>query len=174
MRAASPARASARAAFAAGLEALRREQYEAGYGVLLEAAQSDPADADIQAYFSGACLAVGRHAEAGAAAERALALAPGAFAPRLKAGELALRWGDLNRAHEHYEVALRAACGTAELRAARAALAGLRRLENHSITHEARLPALTRLRARWQERRVARLAPRPGLDPSVIAGGSIE
>lgn len=121
--------------------ALRREEWEVARRFLLEAAEENPTDAAALAYLSGALLALGQVEEARTAVERALALEPDGFAPRLKAGELALRLGDLEAAESHCLAAVRAAePGSGGEAAARATLASIRRLTRRAIDHRAALP----------------------------------
>ena len=133
-----------RADLAAGLEALRHEEYERAVTLLEAAAAADPDDARPPTYLSGAYLALARAADAEAAVERALVLDPEGFGPHLKAGELAMRFGDLERAETEFLAALRAAPGgSPELEVARRWLAITRERLRRSISHVALLPRLS-------------------------------
>jgi tetratricopeptide (TPR) repeat protein len=138
----APARPG-RAALAAGLNALRREEFADAIAHLEAAEREASADPAAPAYLSGAFLALGRPDEAAAAVERALALEPDGFAPRLKAGELALRLGDLGRAEADFLAAVRSAApGSPELAVARQWLAISRQRLRRSISRGALLPDL--------------------------------
>jgi Flp pilus assembly protein TadD len=128
-------------AFSRGLTALRHEEFEAAIRLLEEATRLAPTDASAVAYLSSAYLAVGRPAEASAAVDRALLLDPDGFAPRLKAGELHLRLGDLGSAERQLLAAVRAANpGSPELVVARRWLAITRERLRQSIARRALLP----------------------------------
>jgi tetratricopeptide (TPR) repeat protein len=131
------------ALLAAALEALRHEQYDRAVELLEAAATADPRDPRPPTYISGAYLAVGRPAEAEEAVERALELDPDGFGPHLKAGELAMRFGDINRAEREFLAALRAAKGgSPELDVARRWLVIARDRLRRSISLRASLPNL--------------------------------
>jgi tetratricopeptide (TPR) repeat protein len=133
-------------AFSDGLDALRREEFELAVERLEAAEALGPAEANVPAYLSSAYLASGRPLEARAAVDRALALDPDGFAPRLKAGELALRLGDMTRAEREFLAALRVAlAGTPEMTVARRWLAITRERLRRSVTRRALLPRLPRL-----------------------------
>lgn len=141
---------------AAGLEALRHEEYEQAIAFLETAAAADPQDARPPTYLSGAYLAVARPAEAEAAVVRALALDPDGFGPHLKAGELAMRFGDIQHAESEFLVALRAAPGgSPELDVARRWLAIARDRLRQSISRKALLPSLPGPLRRWRQALVA-------------------
>lgn len=130
-----------------GLIHLRREQLPDGLAALDAALEVDPDLADAHAYRSAVLLALGQPEEARDASARALELAPDAFGPRIKAGELALRLGHLSEASDHFLAAVRAAePGSADEAAARTALTLARKREHQSISHRARLPRLPRWR----------------------------
>ena len=146
---------------AAGLEALRHEQYEQAITFLEAAAAAEPDDARPPTYLSGAYLAVARPAEAEAAVERALALDPTGFGPHLKAGELAMRFGDILGAEQEFLVALRAASGgSPELEVARRWLAISRERLRRSISRKALLPCLPGPLRRWGRARASGPQPR--------------
>ena len=127
----------------AGLRALRQEEFERAVALLEAAADAHPGDARPSAYLSGAYLALGRPDEAEAAVERALTIAPVGFESHLKAGELAMRFGDIARAEREFLAALRAAPGgTPEMEVARRWLAIARERLRRSISLRAALPSL--------------------------------
>lgn len=137
--------------FAAGLEALRHEEFERAVMRLVLAGDAHPGDARPAAYLSGAYLALGRPDDAVAAVERALAVEPHGFEPHLKAGELAMRFGDIARAEREFLAALRAAPGgTPEMDVARRWLAISRERLRRSISLRAALPGLRGPLARWR------------------------
>jgi hypothetical protein len=75
------------------------------------------------------------------ASSRALELAPGAFLPNMKAGELAMRLGDLETAEGHLLAAVRATDpASADAAAAARALLIARRGTRSGISHRASLP----------------------------------
>lgn len=143
---------------ASPLRALAREEWVEGRDGLLAVVAGEPDNADAWAYLSGAHLALAEVEPARHASERALELDPDGFAPRLKAGELALRLGDLRLAEAQFLAALRAVePGTSEAAAARRLLALVRTRLERSIRHGAQLPrwpGLARLRRRagWPRR----------------------
>lgn len=133
-------------AFAEGLTALRREEFDQAVERLERAEDLAPVDANVPAYLSSAYLATGRPDEASAAVERALALDPDGFAPRLKSGELALRLGNLAHAEREFLAALRVAVpGTPEMTVARRWLAITREQLRRSVNRRALFPRLPRL-----------------------------
>jgi tetratricopeptide (TPR) repeat protein len=126
---------------AAGLRALRHEEFERAVTLLEAAAEASPRDPRPPAYLSGAYLAMGRPAEAEAAVERALAIDPTGFEPHLKAGELAMRYGDIARAEREFLTALRATTsGSPEMEVARRWLTIARERLRRSISLRAALP----------------------------------
>ena len=128
-------------ALAAGLEALRHEEFARAVGLLEAAATADPTDPRPPTYLSGAYLAVSRPGDAQEAVARALALDPDGFGPHLKAGELAMRLGDIGRAEVEFLAAVRAApSGTPDLDVARRWLAIAREQLRRSISRQADLP----------------------------------
>lgn len=145
----SRARDARTEALAAGLDALRREEFGEAVERLEAAELLGSAEGNVPAYLSSAYLATGQPLEAQAAVERALALDPDGFAPQLKAGELSLRLGNLSNAEREFLGALRVADpGTPEMAAARRWLAITRERQRHSVERRAllpRRPALLRL-----------------------------
>jgi tetratricopeptide (TPR) repeat protein len=134
-----------RDAFQEGLRALAHERVELAVEQLSLAAEGAPDDATIQAFLASALFAAARPDESATAIERALELAPSAYWPNLKAGELRLRLGDATSAAECFLVAVRAAePGSADATAAQLALVRARRESARAISHRAILP-----RFRW-------------------------
>ncbi len=128
---------------AAALRALAQEELEIGRDRLETIVAADPADADAWAYLSGVRMAAADADGAAEASERALALDPAGFAPRMKAGELALRLGNLVDAERWFVAALRAVDpGTPPALAAKQALVITRTRRRSSIGHGASLPRL--------------------------------
>jgi tetratricopeptide (TPR) repeat protein len=135
---------------AAALRALAQEDLALGRAQLEALLEANPADADAWAYLSGVRLADANAEGAAAASERALALDPDGFAPRIKAGELALRLGDLETAERWFVAALRAVDpGTSGALAAKRALVIVRTKRRGAIAHGASLPKL-RLALPWR------------------------
>jgi tetratricopeptide (TPR) repeat protein len=125
------------------LRSLAREEWVEGREGLLAIVAAEPGHADAWAYLSGAHLALADVDGAQAASGRALALAPDAFAPQMKAGELSFRLGDLQMAEARFLAALRATePGTPEAAAAKKALVVVRTRLRGSISHGARFPSL--------------------------------
>jgi hypothetical protein len=123
------------------IRALAHEEFAHGRDLLVEIVAEQPTWADAWALLSGAHLALAEVEPATAASERALALAPDDFLPRMKAGELALRLGHLDVAERQFLAAVRATePDTADAAAARAALAVARRATRAGIVHRATLP----------------------------------
>lgn len=140
------------AELAAALRALAHEDLEEGRGRLEALVEADPGNADAWAYLSGVRLADADADGARTASERALELDPDGFAPRIKAGELALRLGDLESAERWFIAALRAVePGTSGSLAAKRALVIVRTKRRGAITHGASLPKL-RLALPWRRR----------------------
>ncbi|HEY8800373.1 MAG TPA: hypothetical protein VIM20_07205 [Candidatus Limnocylindrales bacterium] len=128
------------------LRALAHEEFASGRDTLLALVDEHPTWSDAWALLSGAHLALAEVDRASAASERALALAPDGFLPRMKAGELAMRLGHLETAEEQFLAAVRATePDTADAAAARHALLFARRATRSGIAHRARLPELGRL-----------------------------
>ncbi len=131
----------ARELLRAGLRALSREEMSEARDLLGRSVEADPTNPDAHAYLSSALLALADVWGAQRAVDLAMALGPDRFAPRQKAGELALRLGDPERAAEHFLAAMRAAePGSPSAVAARDALALARRHVRRSIPHRAVLP----------------------------------
>jgi tetratricopeptide (TPR) repeat protein len=137
---------------AAALRALAQEEFELGRERLEAIVADDPDNADAWAYLSGVLLAAADADGATAASERALAIDPDGFAPRMKAGELALRLGNLEAAEQWFVAALRAVePGTSPALAAKHALVITRTKRRSSIGHSALLPKV-RLGLPWRKR----------------------
>ena len=123
------------------IRALGHERFVEARDVLIAIVDEHPAWADAWALLGGAHMALAEIDQASAASERALALAPDSFLPRMKAGELALRLGDIETAEVQFLAAVRATeTDTADAAAARKALAIARRATRSGIAHGARLP----------------------------------
>lgn len=136
---------------AAALRALAQEEFELGRERLEAIVETDPDDADAWAYLSGVRLAAADAEGATEASERALALNPEGFAPRMKAGELALRLGNLEGAEQWFVAALRAVePGSPAALAAKRALVITRTRRRSAIGHSALLPRL-RLALPWRK-----------------------
>jgi tetratricopeptide (TPR) repeat protein len=137
----------------AALRSLAHEEFEAGRTHLVALVDDAPDWAEAWALLGGANLALSDIEAATDASERALALAPERFLPCLKAGELSMRLGDLERAEALFLAALRdTEPDSADAAAAKRALVLVRTAQPAGIAHRARLPAAPRLR---------RLLPRP-------------
>ncbi len=135
------------AAMRLALRTLAHEELAEGRDRLLAILDEAPDWADAWALLSGAHLALAEVDAAVAASERATSLAPDAFLPHQKAGELAFRLGHVERAEAEFLAALRATePESADAAAARAALAIARRASRAGIAHGARLPAIDRIR----------------------------
>jgi hypothetical protein len=125
----------------AAIRALAHEEWTTGRGLLEDELRSHPAWADGWALLSGAHLAVADVDAARAASARALELAPGRFLPNMKAGELAMRLGDLEAAEVRLLAAVRSTDpDTADAAAASRALLIVRRATRSGISHRASLP----------------------------------
>ena len=128
---------------AQALRHLSREEWDEGRAALTELVAAEPHNADAWAYLSGVLIARSDAAGATDAAERALTLDPDGFAPNMKAGELALRLGDLPEAERLFVQALRAEePGSPGAAAAKRALVIVRERSRRSITHTSTLPRL--------------------------------
>ena len=148
--------ASVRDAFHEGLRALAHERVDLAVEQLGLAAAGAPDDATVQAFLATALFAAARPDDASAAIDRALELAPDAYWPNLKAGELRLRLGDAGAAAEQFLTALRAVePGSADATAAQLALVRARREAARAISHRAVLP-----RFNWLGGRRRPTAPR--------------
>jgi tetratricopeptide (TPR) repeat protein len=127
------------------LRSLAHEQFPEARDRLVAIVAEHPSWADAWALLSSAHLALAEVESATAAIERALALAPDAFLPRMKAGELALRLGDVETAEREFLAAVRATDpDTSDAAAARSALAIARRATRAGIAHRAVLPSVGR------------------------------
>jgi tetratricopeptide (TPR) repeat protein len=125
------------------LRSLAHEQFSEARDRLVAIVAEHPTWADAWALLSSAHLALAEVEPATAAIERAIALAPDAFLPRMKAGELALRLGDVETAEREFLAAVRATDpDTANAVAARSALAIARRATRAGIAHRAALPTV--------------------------------
>ena len=139
---------------ALALRSLAHEEFEAGRASLLAIVAAEPDNADAWAYLSGVHLAFADAVAAQDASERALAADPDGFAPRLKAGELALRLGDLDTAERWFLAALRSVePGTPGALAAKRALVITRTKSRASIRHGASLPRMRSPLGWWHRRR---------------------
>ena len=146
----------------AAIRALAHEEWAAGRDLLADELRSRPDWADGWALISGAHLALANVDGARAASNRALELAPGRFLPNMKAGELAMRLGDLETAEGYLLAAVRATDpDSADAVAAGRVLLVVRRAVRSGIPHRATLPGrpdLSRLRSALA-RRVRRARP---------------
>ncbi|MGZ8438164.1 MAG: hypothetical protein ACXWXR_06445 [Candidatus Limnocylindrales bacterium] len=147
---------SARDAFHEGLRALAHEHVDLAVEQLSLAADAAPDDATVHAFLATALFAAARPDASSAAINRALEIAPAAYWPNLKAGELRLRLGDASAAADHFLAALRAVePGSADATAAQLALVRARREVARSVSHRAVLP-----RFRWLAGRRRPAVPR--------------
>ena len=147
--------AGARDAFREGMRALAHEHAGLAVEQLSLAADGAPDDATVHAFLATALFAAARPDDAVRAIDRALALAPAAYWPNLKAGELRLRLGDATAGADHFLTALRAVePGSADATAAQLALVRARREVARAISHRAVLP-----RFRWLPGRRRPVAP---------------
>lgn len=123
------------------IRALGHEEFVEARDLLIAIVEEHPAWADAWALLGGAHMALAEIDQASAASERAIALAPDGFLPRMKAGELALRLGDIETSEVQFLAAVRATdTDTADAAAARQALAIARRASRSGIAHRALLP----------------------------------
>ena len=123
------------------IRALAHEEWTAGRGLLADELLTNPAWADGWALLSGVHLALAEVDAAQSASTRALELAPDRFLPNMKAGELAMRLGDIEAAEVHLLAAVRATDpDTADAVAASRALLIARRGTRSGISHRASLP----------------------------------
>jgi thioredoxin-like negative regulator of GroEL len=143
--------ATARDLLRSALAPLSREQLDVAIPLLRQALALEPGSADAMCLLGTALVAAGDVHEGVALVETAAAAAPDAFLPRLKAGELAIRLGDVAAAESHLLAALRiAAPGSPDAAAARALLADARLRGRRAIPHHAVVPrfvGIGRLRA---------------------------
>lgn len=143
----SPAAQQIRDSLRAGLREMTHERLEEAR-THLEAASSPEYLAagnvmaiDALAYLSSVLWQLGDIEGARNASERALELAPGRFAPNQKAGEVAVRLGNLEEAAERFLAALRASePGTGDAKAAEASLRETRKRASKGIRHAASFP----------------------------------
>lgn len=160
--------ATARDLVRASLAPLSREQVDVALPLLREAMAIDPSNTDAQALLATALVASGHVEEGVALSEAAAAAAPAAFLPRLKAGEIGIRIGDLAGAEAHFLAALVAARpGSQDALAARALLAEARVRSRRAIAHHAQMPGFrggTRLRALLRRRPIR--ATQRAVDPA--------
>ena len=134
------ARASRELTWAA-LAPMSREQVDLAIPLLREALDLDPRNADARALLGTALVAGGDVRDGVALVERAAIDAPDRFLPRLKAGEMSIRIGDLQAAEEHVLAALRvAAPGSRDAEATRTLLANVRARSRKAIDHHAVIP----------------------------------
>jgi tetratricopeptide (TPR) repeat protein len=134
----------------AGLRAMTHEHPEDARSYLAAVAtpealaSGEPLAIDALAYLSSVRWSLADVDGAMEAADEALELGPERFAPNQKAGEMALRLGDLERAADLFLAAVRATePGTADSKAAEISLREARRRVGNGIRHEARTPRLT-------------------------------
>lgn len=144
--------------FNAGVKAMAHERPAAALECLDQLATSDSLEArdplaiDALAYLSSVRWSLGDIESAQEASVQALELAPDRFAPNQKAGEMALRLGDSERAADLFLAAVRATePGTADAKAAELSLREARRRVTRGIRHEAKGPGMTG----WLHRLVA-------------------
>jgi tetratricopeptide (TPR) repeat protein len=154
----------------AGLRAMSHEQLEEARGYLESLATAEalaarqPYAVDALAYLSSVRWGLGHAEDAIDDAARALELAPERFAPNQKAGEMALRLGNLDNAEARFLAALRASePGTQNAKAAESCLRESRRRSRGGIRHEVRTPRLGALMARlsparWRSSQTGRAA----------------
>ncbi len=145
-----------------GLRAMAHEHLEEARVYLSAAAaptalgDTDPVAVDALAYLSSVAYNLGDFQAAAEAVELAVSLGPDRFAPNQKAGELALRLGDMDRAVDLFLSALRATDpGTSDAKAAEASLRECRRRLSKGIKHGTTLPSgrgLLRHLTPWQRR----------------------
>ena len=137
--------ANVRDAFHEGLRALAHERVDLAVEQLSLAAEGAPDDPTVHAFLASALFAAARPDASSTAIDRALELAPTAYWPNLKAGEIRFRLGDAAAAADHFLVALRSVePGSADATAAQQALVRARREAARAISHRAVLP-----RFRW-------------------------
>jgi tetratricopeptide (TPR) repeat protein len=154
----------------AGLRAMTHEQLEEARGHLESLATPEslaarePWALDALAYLSSVRWGLGHAEDAIDDAARALELAPERFAANQKAGEMALRLGNLDIAEARFLAALRASePGTPNAKAAESCLRESRRRSRGGIRHEVRTPRLGGLMARlsparWRSSQTGRAA----------------
>ncbi|HEX7492102.1 MAG TPA: hypothetical protein VF337_10415 [Candidatus Limnocylindrales bacterium] len=136
--------------FTAGLRAMLHEHPEeardnlAAIATPEALAAGEPLAIDALAYLSSVRWSLGDVDGAMDAADEALELGPARFAPNQKAGEMAMRLGDLERAADLFLTGLRASePGTADSKAAEISLRETRLRASRGIRHGASAPRLT-------------------------------
>ena len=135
------ATADAHTAFKAGVAAMWQEDLPLAAAYLRAVIDLEPENAAAHAYLGSVLFASGFIEDGMLASEYALQLDRAGFAPQMKAGEMVLRLGDLDRAAELFLGALRAARpGSREAIAAKAARTTALRAAGRSIRHGAVLP----------------------------------
>lgn len=135
------AAADAQSAFNAGVAAMWQEDLPLAAAYLRAVVELEPQNAAAHAYLGSVLFASGSIEDGMLASEYALQLDRGGFAPQMKAGEMVLRLGDLDRAADLFLGALRAARpGSREAIAAKAARTTALRAAGRSIRHGAVLP----------------------------------
>jgi len=128
------------------LRMLAHEEFDRGRAELEAIVAAAPGWAEAWALLGGVHLVQADIDAATAASERSLAIAPDRFLPCLKAGELAMRVGDVERAEGLFLAALRATePDTADATAAKRWLAIVRGTRRSGIAHRASLPTWGRL-----------------------------
>ena len=153
------------AAFKAGLAAMWQEDLPLAAAYLRAVVELEPENAAAHAYLGSVLFASGSVADGMLASEYALQLDPDGFAPQIKAGEMVLRLGDLDRAADLFLGAMRAARpGSREAIAAKAARTTALRAAGRSIRHGSVLPGWLAARlpgARSDDREVSGLVSGP-------------
>jgi tetratricopeptide (TPR) repeat protein len=129
------------AAFKSGIAAMWQEDLPLAAAYLQAVVDLEPQNAAAHAYLGSVLFASGSIEAGMLASEYALQLDRGGFAPQMKAGEMVLRLGDLDRAADLFLGAMRAALpGSREAIAAKAARTTALRAAGRSIRHGAALP----------------------------------
>ncbi|HTC85780.1 MAG TPA: hypothetical protein VK656_03705 [Candidatus Acidoferrum sp.] len=128
-------------AFRSGISAMWQEDLPLAAAYLRAVIDLEPENAAAHAYLGSVLFASGSIEAGMMASEYALQLDRGGFAPQMKAGEMVLRLGDLDRAADLFLGAMRAARpGSREAIAAKAARTTALRAAGRSIRHGAVLP----------------------------------
>ena len=134
--------ADAPTALRSGFVAMWQEDLPLAEAHLRAAIEFDPDNAAAHAYLGSVLFASGSIEAGMLASEYALQLDRTGFAPQMKAGEMVLRLGDLDRAADLFLGAMRAARpGSREAVAAKAARTTALRAAGRSIRHGAVVPA---------------------------------